>query len=380
MNNISRLFIIGNGFDKAHKFHTSYFDFRLWMEEKLSIAFPELRRDTDNHLIVDEAPEIPEVSMGNHGEEIVDENQSLYLLMWMLLNNVPLDVEWNKFEKVLYDLDLEAVISENDWFIESNARDKEGDINPFYVDSNYSELASDLKASVLLLPKLFSKWIEDVEIPEKGFFKEEKYGFGCFPISSETLKKMNDEALYLSLNYTETLEKIYDIPGCCVDHIHGLRIKGFKYYDPSSVFPDTKGHIIVGHGVDESRDFDDEYIEKESILQETIRSLRKPVDKLVKEHRKFWSCIRDNDIKEVYSFGFSYEEVDVPYIREIVRNLNVPKSVTGEPDIQNSLQGNGGSRNVTWYLHKHGDKNDDNIRYEKIIRDCGFMGSFGRFE
>ncbi|MBQ6320249.1 MAG: bacteriophage abortive infection AbiH family protein [Lachnospiraceae bacterium] len=346
-----KLFIIGNGFDKAHGYYTSYSDFRKWMEEMLLVVFPNLPKDGNGHLIPDEEPEIPSVLINGHGEEIPDDKQSLYLLMWLLYYNLGIEADWSNFEEALYDLDLEAVINNNDWFVESSARDREGDVNLFHVAQNYAELASDLRTCVEQITQLFARWIEDVVLFDKP----------RLPIGS----KMDEESLYLTFNYTETLEKIYKVQPCLVDHIHGLRQKAWNYYDTESLFPNPMGRIIVGHGNDHSRGFNPEYIEKETILEETIRKLRKPVDKILREHAEFWSLIYHGVVKEVYSFGFSFANVDLPYIKQIVLSLKYGKG-------------------VTWYLNTYSDIPDDNgiiwnHEYEKRIRDCGFKGKFGRY-
>lgn len=148
LQEFKRLFLIGNGFDLAHGYHTSYFNFRKWMEKNLLALFPDLPKDEEGCLIPDDAPEIPSVLIGGHGEEITDEKQSFYLLMRLLYYNLGMDPDWSNFEEALYDLDLESVISNNDWFIESSARDKEGDVNPFYAAQDYADLASDLRTSI----------------------------------------------------------------------------------------------------------------------------------------------------------------------------------------------------------------------------------------
>ncbi len=346
-----KLFIIGNGFDKAHGYPTSYSDFKKWMEEKLSEVFPNLSKDEAGSLVLDGDPEIPSVLIDGHGEEIPDDKQSLYLLMWLLYNNLGTDTDWSNFEESLYDLDLETVIDENDWFVEDSARDREGDVNPFHVAQNYEDMANDLRVSVEQITHLFARWIEDVEISDKP-----RQAIGS---------KMDDESLYLTFNYTETLEKIYKVQPRLVDHIHGLRNNAWNYYDAESPFPNSISRIVVGHGNDQSRGFNSDYIEKETILEETIQDLRKPVEKILQEHAEFWSAIYHGEIKEVYSFGFSYGNVDLPYIKRIVLSLK---------------QGKG----VTWYLHTHSDKPDGNgivpnHEFEKRIRDCGFEGEFRRF-
>ena len=93
--------------------------------------------------------------------------------------------------------------------------------------------------------------------------------------------------------------------------------------------------------------------------------MREPVDEIMQEHEAFWSCIAQRKMEQIYSLGFSYAEVDLPYIRQIVKLLR-------------------GGKTVTWNLNSFEDLLDKegkiwNPVYEKTIRDCGFRGVFGRF-
>ena len=73
---MSRLFIIGNGFDIAHGNKTSYRYFRDRLIEQLE----QYGILGDN---LDEIPEIPFPSMGHHDVEF-DREETVKLLMWLL--------------------------------------------------------------------------------------------------------------------------------------------------------------------------------------------------------------------------------------------------------------------------------------------------------
>ena len=74
--------------------------------------------------------------------------------------------------------------------------------------------------------------------------------------------------------------------------------------------------------------------------------LKKPVDRIIKraETQNFLDSIRD--VTKIYSYGFSYGNVDLPYIVEICRHID--------------------THNATWYFNDF--SSDYEIKkYEKIV-------------
>ena len=73
------------------------------------------------------------------------------------------------------------------------------------------------------------------------------------------------------------------------------------------------------------------------------------------QKRKFFDSI-DAGIKEVYSIGFSFADVDLIYFKEICKKLSV---------------------DTVWFLN---DYNSDDIpKFQKRLRKCGFKGKFDVF-
>ena len=335
---MARLFIIGNGFDLAHGFNTRYINFRDWMTKQLVEAGVTKEQ-------LEEVPEIPFSYMGNHGEEF-DQKDLIKFLMWLLVYGSHIDEEWNEFEDALYYLDLQAVMDEATMFIDDgiynedyslseNRRDKQ----MFYAERDYQMYAEALRDASVMIKELFRKWINTVSI-DGG-----KIAFGWDYICNKG-DGIRPDDIFVSFNYTETLEKIYGIPESQVYHIHGYRKKS--------------GELIVGHGDDESRNFNTEHIIAADLLEEAIRNLRKDTDAVIRNNGDLWQKIRDTDISEVYSFGFSFNAVDLPYINRIAWVLSA-------------------HRDVVWRLNvrDHGEKNDRN---RQVIRNCGFVGTFDEYD
>lgn len=335
---MARLFIIGNGFDLAHGFKTRYSNFRDWMMEQLIEAGVTMEQ-------LEEVPEIPFSCMGNHGEEY-DQKELTKLLMWLLIYGSHIDEDWNEFEDALYYLDLQAVMGEATMFIEDsmhnedyspseNRRDKQ----MFCTEQDYQMCAEALRDASVMIKEFFRKWIDTVSIDDG------KIAFGWDVICNKGAGIRPDD-VFINFNYTETLEKIYSVPETQVYHIHGYRKKDCE--------------LIVGHGDDESRNFNTEHIITADLLEEAIRNLRKDTDAVIRNSGDLWQTIRDTEISEVYSFGFSFNEVDLPYINRVSWEL-------------------GAYRDVVWHLNKrdHGEKNDKN---RHIIRSCGFAGTFDEYD
>lgn len=149
-------------------------------------------------------------------------------------------------------------------------------------------------------------------------------------------------AKFLTFNYTETLERIYNIPENNILHIHGNRLLG-----------DT---MIIGH---------DNYLEEYSIYDEqsfifeenakiniinATNQYVKPIADIIYKYKNFFYSL--NKIDTVIFLGFSYSMIDYPYIEEVYKNVN--------PD-------------CIWYFSEHGHRDIDNMKIYveklKINRD-----------
>jgi len=82
-------------------------------------------------------------------------------------------------------------------------------------------------------------------------------------------------------------------------------------------------------------------------------SLRKDTAGALEKHKGFFAEI-DSRVDKVYSFGFSFSEVDTVYIEHICSSLTNP--------------------NIVWYLNDFDDeiKRDE---FKAVIRKCGYKGN-----
>jgi len=201
--------------------------------------------------------------------------------------------EWDVFESKLGNLNLDLFLKQKDDEIDD----------------------SFLYHTVLMhhLPKIiefFKEWINTIDV-SKAVMKEK---------FRDEIRK--GKCLFLNFNYTDTLELLYNVENVC--HIHGSK--------------DTE--IILGHeGSADFSDFD------EKMFKTTFKKL---TGLYISRNREFFSSLKD--VTEIYSIGFSFGEVDMPYIKEIFRNID--------------------TKEVSWYLTKFDEDNGNNKRFRKEINEA----------
>ena len=331
---MGRLFIIGNGFDCAHGNHTAYHYFRDWMLE-------QLRGMGVSEEQMEELPEIPFASMGNREMEY-DRQELMKFLMWLLQYGSDMDEEWNQFEAALATLNLQGIFDENTWLVRENVAESDGYENDQYGDpfkraQDYEMYAAAIKEALQMIPELFAKWIQTVELSKK------KISFGGDVICENSPAHHRPDDLFLVFNYTETLESLYHVPENQICHIHGKRKCGEK--------------LIIGHGEERQQGFESEDPLAADLLEQAIRGLKKDTERVIVNHEYFWNKISQTEITDIYSFGFSYGEVDLPYIQKVIQCLKI------------------NDQSITWHWNRydHGEKND---QYTKKVLEAGFEGDF----
>lgn len=160
------LFIIGNGFDKAHYLNTSYSDFREWLMQ-------------NNHQ--DYVNMIESIFNYSNKDIFSDESKRASLL-------------WKDFEAALGQINAETA---KEYLINTC-----GDV--INNGDNQTESAAMMRQAVKDTSALMLQWAKS--------------------ISFRTVRKkynMTADSRYLSFNYTLTLEKLYKIDENKICHIHG---------------------------------------------------------------------------------------------------------------------------------------------------------------
>lgn len=278
-----RLYVLGNGFDIHHGINSSYWDFKMWVQKNRK----------DSHLIG---------------------------LMDTFFSN---DREfWGDIEKALGEYDEESV---TDFCEPDNPED--------FIYDHPGQWQDGLEGSI---PWVFGQTMDDFRDAFDAWVKS-------IDISDiETDLILPQTSIYLTFNYTETLEAAYGIPQDNVLHIHGSRII------PGDEF-------VIGHGI--IRDEDAPLRNEEILLpyqnaySEVIRIMNewaKDPESIIERNEAFFQSLKTT--KAVCIMGLSYSEIDMPYLNEIANT--VPP-------------------NCKWLLYYYTD--GDRVRAESFVKDKGLQ-------
>ena len=220
-------------------------------------------------------------SYTNFRDNCVRKNQFLNKLLKEIYGNAPnQDMWWWNFEEMLSEIDY------------------------IHLHNTYNGVPlgeSKVKNYFNNLPTFFCDWIKskDGEIQK------------ATPICEE----IDMDAYFFTFNYTMLLERTYKIEKSRVWHIH---------HSTESEKDGIK--IIVGHDSDERKMFSQflKYKEENNITQlDFADDIRKIVAKKAKGvknriERHSGDFQKYTDIKQFYSMGFSFNDIDLPYIKAIV--------------------------------------------------------------
>lgn len=255
------LYIIGNGFDLHHGVPSSYKSFSYWLQRQ-------------NHRLYNKLNAVCKV-----------------------------DYLWKDFEHALAYVDRDYFLALGDVWLPQGWTDDDGYAELFYAEDVVRNEAEELWKDI---QKWFRKWVCTIR------WREEYDKRKIF---------IDDQARYITFNYTPFLETQYGIPAENVLYIHGRRAE--KMNPP-----------IIGH--DGSDTFDDWYIKADksmkrhyqgkyaqlpevdmmtSSVEEFFSLSEKPVNKILNEHKPFIDDLYD--IKYVYVLGHSLGSVDLPYFKAI---------------------------------------------------------------
>lgn len=309
---MAKLFIVGNGFDLAHGMKTSYQHFHEYLKEE----YPE--SDGDD-FTVPEGREMP------RGEVVYDDVDTVSYLLRLISNVEPEADKWSDLETSLGVLDL------SEW-MDSIGEQLDEDGDPDYTKNafNIEDLVNGLVEPTRRITDYFTDWvdtIEDIEaVPSKDDF-------------AALIDKEDDH--FLTFNYTTTLEILYQAKNVC--HIHG----------------EQGGDLLVGHGNDE--DYYETnmgtYTGSQEGLQKIQELLRKNTAGAMLKYKCFFEGLTSS-VDSIYSFGFSFAEVDEVYIEEICKRVDTAK--------------------ITWYMNDY-DGPDKRAEYQELIRRCKFSGEFSTY-
>lgn len=260
-----RLFIIGNGFDLHHGIPSRYSDFGRYVEQK----DPTVHRLIREYLFVDKD-------------------------------------FWNEFEDRLASFDSDAVIDYAENFLVSYGADDWSDADHHNFEYEIEQIVEGIATK---LRKHFADWVRGLPIPVAD--------------TSPILRCVDQYALFLSFNYTPTLQSLYNVPEHNVLHIHGCS-------------RNTNDEIVLGHGWEQqneemlSRHVDESTDTRVAggyrLIDDYFAATFKPTIKTIERHKLFFASLRN--VSEVWVLGHSLSEVDISYFDEVLAHINPSTSWT----------------------------------------------------
>lgn len=261
------LFIIGNGFDCVHELKTKYEDFKNFLISKSDTINSDSTKNTNDiiKLIIQTIDECTEPN-------------------------------WKNLEECLGNEFIDTIIYSNEWSYSITDIDEENIFHSVYENENISLL---LINAYKILNSLFEEWV----------FNQ------LSSIDFKDVKKLKNtpsfnNSLFLSFNYTLTLENLYHISSENICHIHGKA-------------NNSTSHIYFGHGDDEEIEEIVQYIGISDAFNDLKKSLRKKTYQAINENKYFFKKL--TTIKNIYSYGFSFSDVDMVYLDEICSHITTNK-------------------------------------------------------
>jgi hypothetical protein len=256
-----RLYIIGNGFDLHHGLKSRYWDFRTYLLNK------------DENLV-----EKLEEYFGD-------------------------DALWSDFEETLSYLDTEQIVDECSNYLVSYSAEDWSDA--YHHDYQY-ELQKRIDLITEELKKRFTEWVLQLKFPADAADKK-------IPIILDSR--------FINFNYTDTLQKLYNVADQNVFYIHNKAI-------------DNSSTLILGHSRNpkanktleelyNDEDTDPRVAEGNQILDSYFEQTYKSTERIIADNNQYFEKL--NDLKEIYVLGHSLSVVDLPYFQKIIKHIDKAK-------------------------------------------------------
>lgn len=284
---LKRLVITGNGFDLAHGLPTKYSDFKEYLncyEKDLGLSRQYL-----------------------HFTGTSERHQHKSSFYEAISKYIPESVLWSSFESALSLLDDEQLQEDNRCYLLG------------YGDENWSDSAhhdfqymiNEALAFSSDISYYFSQWIQSIDTRV------------LTSVSSEII---NAESIFLTFNYTDTLESSYGIPEERIVYIHGKALRGERlivgHHDISLIEEEE----VEEFWSDEERELyyqncaeDVRIIEAKEIIKSYFKRTYKDTASIIQKNQNFFDAL--NLIDEIYIFGHSLAMTDFEYFLEIKKKV-----------------------------------------------------------
>lgn len=270
------LYIVGNGFDMAHGLQTRYWKLREYIEQRDPVFLNLFEVLYDIHPLDDTEP------------WYTDEAQDRW--------NKAVDKDlWSDFEKMMGNPNTASMLDQS--ISATEGMPSEG--IRYHMDLYWQEQFGFISK----LQNYLKDWIESVDTSA---------------VKCKKVSLLNSEDYFLNFNYTDTLEKVYRVEN--VLHIHG---GVSSICDISPIIGHCNAEDIKKHKK-WAKEADAEFAEAEASIHEAISNYLDEIYKDTKEQISFNQQFFDalDIVNHVVIIGWSAGNVDIPYLKEIVKCVN----------------------------------------------------------
>ena len=177
------------------------------------------------------------------------------------------------------------------------------------------------------LPKYLRLWVESIDTRKEAVYKIDR------------------ESIFLTFNYTDTLESVYCIDSDNIKHIHGY-------------VKNKKEELVIGHcnqkavsyALEKKKEAEINFVDFAVSTFERVskycNATLKKTSRIIDENTDFFESL--SDVDEVIIIGHSLNKVDMPYFEKVL----------------NSIRGD-----AIWKAYYFEDT--DEIIFEKVLDDLG---------
>ena len=280
---MSRLYVIGNGFDLYHDLATSYLSFGIFLQEN----YPSLYESMITYY------GLPSIENGN------ERATGSYL--------------WSEFETVLAYLDHESILDEYSDYVASPS-------SPDFRDRDWGAFQIEIE-----------RVVDDLTIELFSAFREFILNIDLSKVIRSGTLPLDKNSLYLNFNYTDTLETIYKISNDNVLYIHNQASLDNDLILGHAINPESfeAEEVKPPEGLSDedyerwsdmmSDNFDHSFeLGKDKMLTYFYKS-HKATQTIIEENGCFFNGL--NKIDEIYILGHSLSEVDEPYFIELFNSV-----------------------------------------------------------
>jgi len=279
---MANIYIIGNGFDLAHKINTSYYSFKQYLLQTYTIS--DHFRTT--------APYVHK--SGNS----CDKYEAVQMLIKMISNIA--GSNWSTLEEALGNLDYSVFFNNKN--------------TPEYNDT----ILKGLSLGIPLIDKLFKEWIKTIKIDN------------THPIPAFKKRIDIQKDYFFTFNYTHLLETVYGAKNVC--HIHGDHKSPMLFGHgsdstieviPNIMFEDFKGHnkLFSQHKKDNSS-ISIGYINL-SVIDKYLHSLKNTNNYYIKKLNLYLNNLkRTLDIKINYEYR-QIKKTTPKYSKKYPQNIKI---------------------------------------------------------